>query len=77
MARIEFEIGDKVLLQLGADGLRLAPRELKRWDGCQFVVAKKCTIGAKNGTDYYELASCKSSSGVPFAILPDWLLPMR
>lgn len=68
------EVGDKVLLQLGVNALSEAPKGLKRWDGCQFIVDKKKIL--RNAT-YYELKSCKSVEGVPYAILEDWITPMR
>ena len=71
---MEINIGDKVLLQLGVD-FTAAPKGLKRWDGCQFVVSKRKSIG--NREAYYELMACKSEMGVPYAILEDWITPMR
>lgn len=68
------EVGDKVLLQLGVSGTTEAPKGLKRWDGCQFVVSRKKML---RNLVYYELASCKSAEGIPYAILEDWIVPMR
>ncbi len=72
-AKLEFKVGDKVLLQLGTE-FKYAPRGLQRWDGCQFVVSRAKYID--HGW-IYELASCKSANGVPYAIMEEWLLLMR
>ena len=70
---MEFNVGDKVLLQLGAE-LKNAPQGLRRWDGCQFVVSKvKYTSHGK----MYELASCKSAKGIPYTIVEEWMSLMR
>lgn len=69
----EINVGDTVLLQMGAD-YASAPKGLKRWDGCQFVVSKMKTLGA--GV-YYELKSCKSTEGISYSILPEWITKTR
>ena len=68
------EVGDRVLLQMGATAFSEAPKGLQRWDGCQFIVSRKKML---RNLVYYELASCKSVKGVPYAILEDWIVPMR
>lgn len=70
---MEFEVGDKVLLQLGTE-FENAPRGLQRWDGCQFEVSKATYVS--HGW-LYELKACKSAMGIPYAIMEEWLLPMR
>lgn len=77
MAKHEFKVGEKVLLQLDVVGRSQAPQELKRWDGCQFVISKKKCISGKAGCVYYELKTCRSSEGIPFSIMEEWLMPMR
>lgn len=67
------EVGDTVLLKMGVTAFSEAPKGLQRWDGCQFIVSRKKML--RNLT-YYELASCKSAKGVPYAILEDWLVPL-
>lgn len=79
MIRREFAVGERVLLQLGVDGTRLAPRGLLRWDGCQFRVSKVKLIkidGVPKYT-YYELMSCKSAKGIPYALIGDWLVSLE
>lgn len=69
----QFKVGDKVLLQLGADA-KNAPQGLKRWDGCQFRVEKVCVaIATNNYYCTYLLKCCKSVCGVPYSILEEWL----
>lgn len=73
MTRLEFKVGDVVLLQLGAEFIN-APRGLQRWDECQFVVSKAKYL---NHGWVYELKACKSTKGVPYTIMEEWLVPMR
>ena len=74
----EFNVGDMVLLQLGVDGRKYAPKGLKRWDECRFQVSKvkRMMIGA-NYYVYYELQACKSPYGIPYSIMDEWLIKMR
>lgn len=69
----ELKVGDKVLLQLGAS-FEYAPRGLRRWDGCKFVISKAVV---KTNRHYYELKACKSEKGIPYAIAEDWLTLVR
>lgn len=71
---MEINVGDKVLLQLGVD-YATAPKGLKRWDGCQFVVSKRKSIN--NREAYYELKACRSETGISYSIIEDWITPMR
>lgn len=73
MKMSEINVGDIVLLQMGAD-YSSAPKGLKRWDGCQFEVSKIKTVGVGM---YYELKSCKSAEGISYSILPEWIMRMR
>lgn len=70
---MEFNVGDKVLLQLGTE-FQNAPRGLQRWDGCQFVVSKAMHV--YHGW-LYELKACKSVKGISYTIMEEWLVPMR
>lgn len=69
---MEFNVGDKVLLQLALD-YKDVPKGLQRWDECQFIVSKKSYIC---GGRIYELQACRSEKGVPYAIDEDWLVPI-
>jgi len=73
MTRLDYKVGDKVLLQLGVD-YESAPKGLQRWDGCQFVIDKARFVMRKGWV--YELKSCKSPKGVTYSIVEDWLLPV-
>jgi len=75
---MEFNVGDRVLLNLGVD-FKFAPQGLRRWDGCQFIVSQVRVTkwSANNRVAQYELSTCNSPSGMPYAILEEWLLPMR
>lgn len=68
------EVGDRVLLQMGASAFSEAPKGLQRWDGCQFIVSKKKTI--RNQT-YFELKACRSVKGISYTIMEEWITPMR
>ena len=69
------EVGDKVLLQMGATAFSEAPKGLQRWDGCQFIVSKRKNLLQRYV--YYELKTCKSREEIPYTILEEWILPMR
>lgn len=75
---MEFNVGDVVLLQLGVDA-KFAPKGLKRWDGCQFVISKVTVRkpSATNRVALYELSSCKSAEGIPYTIMEEWIVRMR
>lgn len=70
---MEYRVGDTVLLQLGTE-FENAPRGLQRWDGCQFEVGKVTYV---NHGWLYELKACKSTMGIPYTIMEEWLTPMR
>lgn len=74
MTKLEYKVGDVVLLKLGVD-FDNAPKGLQRWDGCRFEVAKARFVMRKGWV--YELKACKSRSGVPYSIVEDWILPTR
>jgi len=75
---MEFNVGDHVLLQMGVD-FKYAPKGLKRWDGCQFVIsrARVKRQSVNNRIAIYELSACNSPEGIPYTILEEWLVPMR
>lgn len=75
-----FEVGDKVLLQLGVDA-KYAPRGLKRWDGCVFRIEKINRIMSAsvspNWCYTYHLQCCRSQWGEPYTIMEDWLAKVK
>ena len=66
-------VGDKVLLQLGS-AFDEAPKGLRRWDECTFIVSRAVT---KSSMHYYELKGCKSSYGIPYTVMEEWITVTR
>lgn len=74
MLEARYSVGDRVLLQLGADA-KYAPRGLKRWDGCVFQIEEiRATKSAiKNYSYTYILKCCRSEKGVSYTIAEEWI----
>ncbi len=76
---MEFKVGDKVILRMGVQAYKLAPKGLQRWDGCIFTVksVRMQKVSDNNRFMLYELDCCKSPKGVAYTIMEEWLDPVR
>lgn len=76
----DFKVGDLVLLTFDTGGyVGITPRMLKYKDR-KFRVARVKHIKGQTKTNhgtYYELKGCVTEYGIPYAIMPSWIRPMR
>lgn len=76
----EFKPGDLVLLTFETGGHVGITQDLLRYKDRKFRVSRvkriKGQTKTNNGT-YYELKGCESEYGIPYAIMPGWIVPMR
>ena len=77
----EFEVGDLVLLTLDSPGLLGITDGLWEYKDRIFRISRVKLFPGNGKTDsrgtYYELKGLESDAGVPYAITPDWIRPMR
>lgn len=73
----KYKIGDEVVLVLPLihEGVR---GDMKKFDRQVVTISKAKTIYGLNnkGGSYYELFGVKSRKGIPYAFLPEWLVPI-
>lgn len=74
-------VGQRIVLDLTRVTV---PGDLKAFSGKKFNVSAVKWVGAPNNRDnfksyqcYYELEGCVSKYGVPWAIHPDWCIPLE
>lgn len=76
----DMKMGDLVLLTLEPGNRNGITRGLREYEGRKFRISKVRTLKgqsmANRGT-YYELKGCVSKEGIPYAISPMWIQPMR
>ena len=77
----EFEVGDLVLLTLDSPGPLGITDRLWEYKDRIFRISKVKSFPGDGRSDtrgtYYELKGLESDAGVPYAITPDWIRPMR
>ena len=76
----EFNVGDLVLLTFDTGGYIGITPGLLRYKDRKFRVAKvRCVYGQSktNHGTYYELKGCETNCGIPYAIMPSWIQPIR
>lgn len=73
----KYKIGDEVVLVLPLihEGVR---GDMKKYDRQVVTISKAKTIYSQGNQccSYYELFGVKSRLGVPYAFLPEWLVPI-
>lgn len=71
----KYKIGDEVVLVLPLihEGVR---GDMKKYDREVVTISKVKTIYGNKGGSYYELFGVKSRKGIPYAFLPEWLVPI-
>jgi len=76
----EFSVGDLVLLTFDTGGYIGITRDLLKYKDRKFRVSRVKRIKGQTKTNfgtYYELRGCESEYGIPYAIMPGWIVPMR
>ena len=75
----DYKVGELVLLTLGVGYVGITPDLLKYKDR-KFRIQSVHFVQGQSKTNfgvYYELKGCVTKYGVPYAILPSWIQPMR
>lgn len=76
----DLEVGTLVLLTFDTSGSIGVTKGMTKYDGRKFRISKvRKLIGqtmANRGV-YYELKGCESEHGIPYAISPLWVQPIR
>ncbi len=76
----ELKVGTLVLLTFESGGfIGITPGLLKYKDR-KFRIEKVCHIKGQTKTNcgtYYELKGCVTEYGIPYAIMPSWIQPVR
>ena len=76
----EFKVGDLVLLTLGSGGFVGMTQGLLKYKGRKFRIKSVHHVQGQTKTNcgiYYELKGCVTEYGIPYAITPDWIRPMK
>lgn len=76
----EFNVGDLVLLTFDTGGYIGITRNMLKYKDRKFRVSRVKRIKGQSTTNfgtYYELKGCETEHGIPYAIMPSWIVPMR
>lgn len=77
----EYKVGDLVLLTMNSPGTVGIVYGMMKYQGRKFRVSKVVRLSPNgkyhNFGTYYELKGCVTEYGIPYAIMPSWIVPMR
>lgn len=76
----EFKVGDLVLLTFESGGFVGMTQGLLKYKGRKFRIKSVHHVQGQSKTNcgiYYELKGCVTEYGIPYAIMPYWIRPMK